>query len=116
MILGPQRRDEERGRLGCERENQRSGLEAGGSRARSAMLTFGLGTMVSALAGGIRPHELVQQYRSYPRLPARPHAIAGYACGGILIALAFCPKLVALLTIVPPPVAGAMFLLVVPTT
>jgi NCS2 family nucleobase:cation symporter-2 len=36
-----------------------------------------------------------------------------YACGAILISLAFLPKVVALIAIVPPPVAGAMFLLVV---
>src|SRR5262249_15648202 len=37
----------------------------------------------------------------------------GYACGTTLIGLAFLPKVVALIAIVPPPVAGAMFLLVV---
>jgi xanthine permease XanP len=81
-------------------------------RFRSAMLTFGLGTMASSLAGGFA----LMSSSSNIGLSAATGAVsrfAGYACGAILIALAFFPKLVALLTIVPPPVAGAMFLLVV---
>lgn len=81
-------------------------------RGRSAMLTFGLGTMVSSLAGGFA----LMSSSSNIGLSAATGAAtryAGYACGAILIALSFFPKLVSLLAIVPPPVAGAMFLLVV---
>lgn len=81
-------------------------------RGRSGMLTFGLGTMVSSLTGGFA----VASSSSNVGLSAATAAAtryAGYSCGGILIALAFFPKLVSLLAIVPPPVAGAMFLLVV---
>lgn len=48
-----------------------------------------------------------------PQPPAPAHRYVGYVCGAVLIALACFPKLVTLLAIVPPPVAGAMFLLVV---
>lgn len=81
-------------------------------RGRSAMLTFGLGTIASSLGGGFA----LMSSSSNIGLSAATGAatrFAGYACGAILIALAFFPKLVALLAIVPPPVAGAMFLLVV---
>ncbi len=81
-------------------------------RFRSAMLTFGLGTMASSLAGGFA----LMSSSSNIGLSAATGAAtryAGYACGAILIALSFFPKLVSLLAIVPPPVAGAMFLLVV---
>ena len=81
-------------------------------RGRTAMLTFGLGTVVSSVAGGFS----VMSSSSNIGLAAATGAASryvGYACGAILIALSFFPKLVTLLTIVPPPVAGAMFLLVV---
>ncbi|MEQ1947272.1 MAG: solute carrier family 23 protein [Bryobacteraceae bacterium] len=81
-------------------------------RSRSGMLSFGLGTMVSSLFGGFA----VMSSSSNIGLAAATGAASryvGYACGSILIALAFLPRVVALLTIVPPPVAGAMFLLVV---
>jgi len=81
-------------------------------RGRSAMLTYGLGTMVSSVTGGFA----VMSSSSNIGLSAATGAAtryAGYACGAILIALTFFPKLVALLIAVPPPVAGAMFLLVV---
>jgi NCS2 family nucleobase:cation symporter-2 len=81
-------------------------------RGRSAMLTFGLGTMVSSLAGGFA----VMSSSSNIGLAAATGAASryvGYACGAILVSLAFFPKLVALLTMMPAPVAGAMFLLVV---
>jgi NCS2 family nucleobase:cation symporter-2 len=81
-------------------------------RACSAMFTFGLGTVLSALTGGLA----VASSSSNVGLAAATGAASryiGYACGTILIALAFFPKLVALIAIVPPPVAGAMFLLVV---
>jgi NCS2 family nucleobase:cation symporter-2 len=79
---------------------------------RPAMLTFGLGTIASSLAGGFA----VMSSSSNIGLAAATGAASryvGYACGGVLIALAFFPKLVSLLAIVPAPVAGAMFLLVV---
>jgi NCS2 family nucleobase:cation symporter-2 len=81
-------------------------------RGRSAMFTFGLGSIASSLAGGFA----VMSSSSNIGLAAATGAASryiGYACGAILIALAFFPKLVTLLAIVPPPVAGAMFLLVV---
>src|SRR5204862_74815 len=81
-------------------------------RGRSAMLTFGLGTMASSAAGGFA----IMSSSSNIGLAAATGATSryvGYACGAILIALSFFPKLVSLLAIVPPPVAGAMFLLVV---
>jgi NCS2 family nucleobase:cation symporter-2 len=81
-------------------------------RGRSAMLTFGLGTMASSAVGGFA----VMSSSSNIGLAAATGAASryvGYACGAILIALAFFPKLVALLTMMPAPVAGAMFLLVV---
>lgn len=81
-------------------------------RGQSAMLTFGLGTMASAVTGGFA----VMSSSSNIGLSAATGAAsryAGYACGAFLIGLTFFPKLVTLLTIVPPPVAGAMFLLVV---
>jgi xanthine permease XanP len=81
-------------------------------RGRSAILTFGLGTMGSAAAGGFA----VMSSSSNIGLAAATGAAnryAGYACGAILIGLSLFPKLVSLLAIVPPPVAGAMFLLVV---
>lgn len=81
-------------------------------RDRPAMFTFGLGTIASALAGGFA----LMSSSSNIGLSAATAAAtryAGYACGVIMIALAFFPKVVTLLTIVPTPVAGAMFLLVV---
>jgi xanthine permease XanP len=81
-------------------------------RSRTAMLTYGLGTVVSSVAGGFS----VMSSSSNIGLAAATGAASryvGYACGAILIALSFFPKLVTLLAIVPPPVAGAMFLLVV---
>jgi NCS2 family nucleobase:cation symporter-2 len=81
-------------------------------RARSGMFTFGLGTVLSAVTGGFA----VSSSSSNVGLAAATGAASryiGYACGAILIALAFFPKLVVLIAIVPPPVAGAMFLLVV---
>jgi NCS2 family nucleobase:cation symporter-2 len=81
-------------------------------RGQAALFTFGLGTMLSSLAGGFA----LMSSSSNIGLAAATGAASryvGYACGGILISLAFFPKLVALLTIVPAPVAGAMFLLVV---
>ncbi len=81
-------------------------------RGRSAMLTFGLGTMASSALGGFA----VMSSSSNIGLAAATGAASrfvGYACGAILVALAFFPKLVALLTMMPAPVAGAMFLLVV---
>jgi xanthine permease XanP len=81
-------------------------------RCRTAMLTFGLGTIASSLTGGFA----LMSSSSNIGLSAATGAAsryAGYVCGAILIALAFFPKVVSLLAIVPPPVAGAMFLLVV---
>jgi len=80
--------------------------------SRSAMLTFGLGSMVSSVLGGFA----VMSSSSNIGLSAATGAASryvGYSCGAILIALSFFPKVVSLLAIVPPPVAGAMFLLVV---
>jgi NCS2 family nucleobase:cation symporter-2 len=81
-------------------------------RARSALLTYGLGTSLSSLLGGFA----IMSSSSNVGLSAATAATSryiSYACGGILIGLAFFPKLVSLIAIVPPPVAGAMFLLVV---
>jgi NCS2 family nucleobase:cation symporter-2 len=81
-------------------------------RIRSGLLTYGTGTMMSSLLGGFA----VMSSSSNVGLSAATAATSryiNYACGGILIGLAFLPKLVALIAIVPPPVAGAMFLLVV---
>lgn len=81
-------------------------------RGRPAILAFGLGTVLSSLTGGFA----IMSSSSNIGLSAATGAAtryASYACGAILISLAFFPKLVALLSIVPPPVAGAMFLLVV---
>jgi len=81
-------------------------------RGRSAMFTFGVGTVLSSIMGGFA----VASSSSNIGLSAATAAASryvGYACGAILIALAFFPKLVTLFAIMPPPVAGAMFLLVV---
>ena len=78
----------------------------------SAIFTFGLGTIVSSLTGGFA----IMSSSSNVGLAAATGAVSryiGYACGAILISLAFLPKLVGMLAIVPAPVAGAMFLLVV---
>lgn len=87
---------------------KRSDMKAGSS----AMLCFGLGSFLSAMFGGFA----LGSSSSNIGLSAATGAVSrhiGYACGAILILLAFLPKLVALIGAVPPPVVGAMFLLVV---
>jgi NCS2 family nucleobase:cation symporter-2 len=96
----------------CEKISDPDWKHADLKRGRPALLTYGLGTMLSAVNGGFA----VMSSSSNIGLSAATAATSryiGYACGGILISLAFLPKLVALIAIVPPPVAGAMFLLVV---
>src|SRR5262249_2140370 len=81
-------------------------------RSRPALLTFGLGTVISSVSGGCG---VVGSSSNIGRAAATgaTSRYVGYACGAILMSLAFFPKMVALIAIVPAPVAGAMFLLVV---
>jgi len=81
-------------------------------QASSAILSYSLATMASALLGGFA----MLSSSSNIGLAAATGAAArriGYSCGGFLIALACLPKLVVLLGIAPAPVVGATFLLVV---
>jgi len=76
------------------------------------LLTYGAGTSLSSMLGGFA----IMSSSSNIGLSAATAATSryiNYACGGILIGLAFLPKVLALIAMVPPPVAGAMFLLVV---
>ena len=87
---------------------KRTDIRAGSS----AVLCFGLGSFVSAAFGGFA----LGSSSSNVGLSAATGAVSrkiGYACGTALILLAFFPKLVALIGAAPPPVVGAMFLLVV---
>jgi NCS2 family nucleobase:cation symporter-2 len=87
---------------------KRSDMKAGSA----ALLCFGLCSFFSAALGGI----MLGSSSSNVGLSAATGAVSrriGYACGGILLALAFLPKLVALIGAAPPPVVGAMFVLVV---
>jgi NCS2 family nucleobase:cation symporter-2 len=96
----------------CEKISDSNWKHADLKRSRSALLTYGLGTMMSSMCGGFA----VMSSSSNIGLSAATGATSryiNYACGAILIGLAFLPKVVALIAIVPPPVAGAMFLLVV---
>jgi NCS2 family nucleobase:cation symporter-2 len=96
----------------CEKISDPDWKRADLRRSRPALLTFGLGTVISSLFGGFA----VVSSSSNIGLAAATGATSryvGYACGAILMSLAFFPKMVALIAIVPAPVAGAMFLLVV---
>ncbi len=78
----------------------------------NAVLCFGLGSIFSAAFGGFA----LGSSSSNVGLSAATGAVSrkiGYACGAMLILLAFFPKLVALIAAAPAPVVGAMFLLVV---
>src|SRR5262249_59491468 len=88
----------------CEKISDADWKHADLRRGRSALLTYGLGTMMSSLLGGFA----VMSSSSNIGLSAATGATSryiNYACGGILIGLAFLPKVVALIAIVPPPVA-----------
>jgi xanthine permease XanP len=96
----------------CEKISDPDWKRADLRRGRPALLTFGLGTVISSLLGGFT----VVSSSSNIGLAAATGATSryiGYACGAILMALAFFPKLVVIIAIVPAPLAGAMFLLVV---
>lgn len=96
----------------CEKISDSGWKTANLKRSSSALLTYGMGTIFSSLLGGFA----VMSSSSNIGLSAATAATSryiNYACGAILIGLAFVPKMVALIAIVPPPVAGAMFLLVV---
>jgi NCS2 family nucleobase:cation symporter-2 len=87
---------------------KRADLRAGSS----GLLTMSAAMMASACLGGFA----VMSSTSNVGLAAATGATSrriGYACGAILAAMAFFPKLVALIAAVPAPVVGAMFLLVV---
>lgn len=87
---------------------KRPDLNAGSS----GILCFGVSSLISASLGGF----MLGSSSSNVGLSAATGAVSrriGYACGAILILLAFFPKLVALIGAAPPPVVGAMFLLVV---
>jgi xanthine permease XanP len=87
---------------------RRTDLKSGSS----AVLCLGLGSLISGALGGFA----LGSSSSNVGLSAATGAVSrkiGYACGMILILLAFFPKLVALVGAAPPPVVGAMFLLVV---
>ncbi len=87
---------------------KRANLKSGSS----AILTFSVSTMISACLGGFA----MMSSSSNVGLSAATGAASrriGYACGGILIALACVPKLVAIIGITPAPVVGATLLLVV---
>jgi NCS2 family nucleobase:cation symporter-2 len=96
----------------CEKISDPDWKHADLKRGSSALLTYGLGTMLSSVLGGFA----VMSSSSNIGLSAATAATSryiSYACGAILIGLAFLPKMVALIAAVPAPVAGAMFLLVV---
>jgi NCS2 family nucleobase:cation symporter-2 len=81
-------------------------------KGSAAVLCMGLGSALSALLGGFA----LGTSSSNVGLSAATGAVSryiGFACGGILIGLAFFPKLIALVGAAPPPVIGAMFLLIV---
>ena len=87
---------------------KRTDIKAGSA----AVLCFGLGSFISAIMGGFA----LGSSSSNVGLSAATGAVSrriGFACGGVLISLAFFPKLIALIQAAPPPVVGAMFLLVV---
>jgi len=87
---------------------KRSDLKAGSA----AVFCFGVCSFFSAALGGF----MLGSSSSNVGLSAATGAVSrriGYACGATLILLAFSPKLVALIGAAPPPVVGAMFLLVV---
>ncbi len=87
---------------------KRTDIKAGSA----AVLCFGLGSLASGMLGGFA----LGSSSSNVGLSAATGAVSrkiGYACGALLILLAFFPKLVALIQAAPPPVVGAMFLLVV---
>jgi len=96
----------------CEKISDTDWKHADLKRGRSALLTYGFGTTLSSMLGGVA----IMSSSSNIGLSAATGATSryiNYACGGILIGLAFLPKVLSLIAMVPPPVAGAMFLLVV---
>jgi NCS2 family nucleobase:cation symporter-2 len=81
-------------------------------REGPAVLNVGLGSVLSALIGGF-PINASSSNIGLSAATGAASRYIGFACGGLLIALTFSPKLMAFLTVAPAPVAGAMFLLVV---
>jgi len=87
---------------------KRTDMKAGAA----AILCMGLSSVLSSVMGGFA----LGSSSSNVGLSAATGAVSrtiGYACGVVLILLVFFPKLVALVGAAPPPVVGAMFLLVV---
>ncbi len=96
----------------CEKISDADWKRADLKASSAAVLTFGLSSMASALLGGFA----MMSSSSNVGLSAATGAVSrriGYYCGGALISLAFFPKMVALVGAAPPPVVGAMLLLVV---
>src|SRR5262245_34958899 len=82
----------------CEKISDPDWKNANLKRASSALLTYGLGTILSSVLGGFA----VMSSSSNIGLSAATAATSryiSYACGAILISLAFLPKLVALIAI-----------------
>jgi NCS2 family nucleobase:cation symporter-2 len=96
----------------CEKISDADWKRSDMKRGSAAVLCMGVSSFFSALLGGFA----LGSSSSNVGLSAATGAVSsriGTACGVILIALAFFPKLVALIAAAPPPVVGAMFLLVV---
>jgi NCS2 family nucleobase:cation symporter-2 len=96
----------------CEKISDADWKRTDMKQGSKAVLCMGLGSLVSGLMGGFA----LGSSSSNVGLSAATGAVSrtiGFACGGMLIGLSFLPKFVALVTAAPPPVVGAMFLLVV---
>ena len=72
----------------------------------------GLGMLLGGVAGTMPPQGYAASSTSLVGLTGVASRTVGYAIGGIYIALAFLPKLTALLLAIPGPVVGAFIILI----
>ncbi|MFN7919333.1 MAG: solute carrier family 23 protein [Bryobacteraceae bacterium] len=96
----------------CEKISDADWKRTDMRKGSAAVVCMGLGSLLSGLLGGFA----LGSSSSNVGLSAATGAVSrqiGYACGAALIVLAFFPKFIALIAAAPPPVVGAMFLLVV---
>jgi NCS2 family nucleobase:cation symporter-2 len=96
----------------CEKINDDDWKEPDTRRIGNGLMADGICVLASGLLGGVASDTSASNV-SLSAASGATARVIGFAAGGLFIALGFSPKLSALLSIMPPPVAGAILVFVV---
>ena len=96
----------------CERVNDESWTAPDMPRIGRGLMADGMCVTLSGLLGGL-PSDTSASNVTFSAASGATARVIGFAAGGLFAALGFSPKLSAILSVMPPPVSGAIIVFVV---